>query len=115
MEIKRVQTIWELAEVVEIRKNTKMDIHVMPISGEISHYLLIRENDRPVATGRILIRNRQYAVLDRIAVASGYDRQKFETALIKASEEWIRESSVFALAIKGYNRKHLSGGVLTFR
>lgn len=98
VEAVRVQEVWQLADVYEIRKETFVSGQGIPKECEFDEvyndsyrYILVLLNNEPVATARINVRQKAFAKIERVAVKPNYQHQGFGKVAIEGAEAWIRE------------------------
>ncbi len=106
MEIYRVNQTWQLADVFDIRRQTKIHGEIVDKRGEFDdqyplnkNYLLIEENDVPVGTTRLNFNNSDFAKIERVSVAEQFQGRGYGRKLIQAAEEWARESGFSKIVI----------------
>lgn len=106
MEIYRVNQTWQLADVFDIRRQTKIHGEIVDKRDEFDdqyplnkNYLLIEENDVPVGTTRLNFNNSDFAKIERVSVAEQFQGRGYGRKLIQAAEEWARESGFSKIVI----------------
>jgi predicted GNAT family N-acyltransferase len=94
----RVDAVWQLAGVYEVRNKTFVKGQGIPkesefdeVYGEKYNYLLLEDEGTAVATARINIANKDFAKIERVGVIPEYQNKGFGRILIEAAEEWISE------------------------
>ncbi|MFC3747815.1 GNAT family N-acetyltransferase [Paenibacillus sp. GCM10012306] len=96
--IYRVDQVWQLSGVYEVRIKTSVKGQGFSKEGEFDevygkpyHYILLEEDDEPIATARINLENAGYAKIERVAVIPESQGKGYGRLLIEAAESWIRE------------------------
>lgn len=98
MEIIRVSDTWQRAAVCYLRINAFVKGQNIPLEmefdehdGEETRYILLMENNEPVATARLHIVDAETAKIERVCVAAEYRGQGIGRKLIEAAEAWAKE------------------------
>lgn len=96
--IYRVDSVWQLAGVYEVRTRTLVQGQGIPRQvefderyGERYNYLLLQEHETPIATARINLAQQEYAKIERVAVIPDFQHKGYGRLLIEAAEKWISE------------------------
>lgn len=96
--IYRVDSVWQLAGVYEVRTKTFVQGQGIPkelefdeVYGEQYSYLLLEEDGVAVATARINLKHKEYAKIERVGVIPDFQNRGYGRILIEAAESWIRE------------------------
>ncbi|WP_042197083.1 GNAT family N-acetyltransferase [Paenibacillus camerounensis] len=104
--IYRVDTVWQLAGVYEVRNKTFVQGQGIPRHLEFDetygvqyHYLLLEENETAVATARINLTHADYAKIERVGVIPEYQQKGYGRILIEAAESWISELGIHKIVI----------------
>lgn len=94
----RVDSVWQLAGVYEVRTSTFVKGQGIPkesefdeVYGQTYCYILLEEEGRAIATARINATHEDYAKIERIAVIPEFQNQGYGSLIIEAAENWIRE------------------------
>ncbi|MEK5027561.1 GNAT family N-acetyltransferase [Paenibacillus sp. FSL M7-1046] len=105
-EIYRVDSVWQLAGVYEVRTRTFVNGQGIPkelefdeVYGESYCYLLLEENQTAVATARINLTYEEYAKIERVGVIPEFQNKGYGRILIEAAENWIRELGIHKIVI----------------
>ncbi|WP_438490864.1 GNAT family N-acetyltransferase [Paenibacillus sp. IHBB 3054] len=105
-EIYRVDSVWQLAGVYEVRTRTFVNGQGIPkelefdeVYGERYCYLLLEENQTAVATARINLTHEEYAKIERVGVIPEFQNKGYGRILIDAAENWIRELGIHRIVI----------------
>lgn len=114
METIRVSETWQRAAVYYVRINAFVKGQNIPISmefdegdGEQAKYILLTDNQEPVATARLHIMDDKTAKIERVCVAAEYRKKGAGRQLIEAAEAWAKESGVEKIVIT--SQKHAVG------
>lgn len=104
--IYRVDSVWQLADVYEVRIRTFVQGQGIPkqlefdeIYGGQYNYLLLEENETAVATARINLIHKEYAKIERVGVIPDFQHKGYGRILIEAAESWIRELGIRKIVI----------------
>ncbi|WP_019911629.1 GNAT family N-acetyltransferase [Paenibacillus sp. HW567] len=96
--IYRVNSVWQLAGVYEVRTKAFVQGQGIPkelefdeVYGEQYYYLLLEEDGVAVATARINLKHKEYAKIERVGVIPDFQHRGYGRSLIEAAEKWIRE------------------------
>ena len=96
--ILRVDKVWQLAQVYEIRRRTEIDGKQVTLQlefdekyGKKYNYLLALEKGIPVGTVRINLDNQNYGKIERVSIVKEYQYLGYGKKLIVAAEKWIIE------------------------
>lgn len=102
----RVDSVWQLAGVYEVRTKTFVQGQGIPkqfefdeVYGGQYHYLLLEENEIAVATARINLTHEAYAKIERVGVIPEFQHKGYGRILIEAAENWIRELGLHKIVI----------------
>ncbi|WP_040952438.1 GNAT family N-acetyltransferase [Gorillibacterium massiliense] len=94
----RVDAVWQLAGVYEVRtkafvegQGIPKDLEFDEAYGQTYQYLLLEDESIPVATARINTGHDGYAKIERVAVIPGYQNKGYGRILISAAEDWVKE------------------------
>jgi predicted GNAT family N-acyltransferase len=97
-EIYRVDTVWQLAGVYEVRTKTFVHGQGIPKEHEFDEtygqaycYILLEQDHTAVATARINTKHADYAKIERVAVIPEFQNKGYGKLVIEAAEDWIRE------------------------
>ncbi|AZS15861.1 GNAT family N-acetyltransferase [Paenibacillus lutimineralis] len=97
-EIYRVDTVWQLAGVYEVRTKTFVNGQGIPKElefdetyGQAYCYILLEQDHTAVATARINTNHADYAKIERVAVIPEFQNKGYGRLVIEAAENWIRE------------------------
>ena len=106
MEIYRVNKIWQLADVYDIRRKTKIDGVQVPRQSEfdeeydkIYNYILIHENDIPVGTTRLNLANKEFGKIERVSVIEKFQSKGYGKKLIESAEAWVKDMGLSKIVI----------------
>ncbi len=108
MTIYRVDQVWQLAGVYEIRKKILVAGKKVPAELEFDEeygrnysYLLIQERGDPIATARINFEfeSENYGKIERVAVIPDHQKSGYGRKLIEAGENWIIERGLKKIVI----------------
>ncbi|MBY0011851.1 GNAT family N-acetyltransferase [Paenibacillus typhae] len=109
--IYRVDAVWQLAGVYEVRNKTFVQGQGIPRHLEFDetygaqyHYLLLEENETAVATARINLTHAEYAKIERVGVIPEYQQKGYGRLLIEAAESWISELGIRKIVITSQQR-----------
>ncbi|AIQ54015.1 GNAT family N-acetyltransferase [Paenibacillus sp. FSL R7-0331] len=109
--IYRVDTVWQLAGVYEVRNKTFVQEQGIPRHLEFDetygvqyYYLLLEENETAVATARINLAHEAYAKIERVGVIPEYQHKGYGRILIEAAERWISELGIHKIVITSQQR-----------
>ncbi|MBS7576578.1 MULTISPECIES: GNAT family N-acetyltransferase [unclassified Enterococcus] len=98
MTVIRVKSTAEVFDVYRIRYQASVIGQGIPQESEFDEqfgqtypYLLIRNEQAPIATARLNFTNKAYAKIERVAVSPKFQGHGFGRQLIEAAEEWILE------------------------
>ncbi|WNS43678.1 GNAT family N-acetyltransferase [Paenibacillus sp. MMS20-IR301] len=104
--IYRVDAVWQLAGVYEVRTKAFVEGQGIPRQSEFDeayggqyHYLLLEENGQAVATARINLNPAEYAKIERVGVIPEHQHKGYGRILIGAAEDWIRELGIQRIVI----------------
>lgn len=104
--IYRVDSVWQLADVYEVRTKTFVQGQGIPkqmefdeIYGGQYNYLLLEEKETAVATARINLVHKEYAKIERVGVIPDFQYKGYGRILIEAAESWIRELGIRKIVI----------------
>lgn len=99
MGLYRVDQVWQLALVYEIRKNTATHLDI-PLPGEYDeeygkkyHYILLTDGEKGLGTLRINFENSDYAKIERVAVIKDQQFSGLGKQLMEEAEKWIKEKN----------------------
>ncbi|MBP2643304.1 MAG: hypothetical protein H6Q67_1191 [Firmicutes bacterium] len=106
MKVIRVIETWQRAAVYYIRINVFVKEQNIPLGmefdeadGENAKYILLMDNDEPIATARLNIIGEQTAKIERVCVVKDCQGQGVGRELIQAAEEWAKEYGVRKIII----------------
>lgn len=97
-EVYRVDSVWQLAGVYEVRNKTFLKGQGIPknlefdeVYGQKYNYILLEANEIAIGTARINITNKEYAKVERVGVIPEFQNKGYGRILIVAAEQWIKE------------------------
>ncbi|NWL86652.1 MULTISPECIES: GNAT family N-acetyltransferase [unclassified Paenibacillus] len=97
-EIYRVDSVWQLAGVYEVRTKTFVygqgipkELEFDEIYGQVYCYILLEQDHTAVAAARINTSHADYAKIERVAVIPELQNKGCGRLVIEAAERWIRE------------------------
>ncbi|EPH09790.1 GNAT family N-acetyltransferase [Facklamia hominis] len=99
MNIYRVDKVWQLALVYEVRRKTllfgkKVSSHLEfdETYGKEYNYLLIEENDKGIGTLRVNLENEDYGKIERVSIIPECQSKGLGGKILEEAEKWILES-----------------------
>ncbi len=105
-DVYRVNQVWQLAAVFEIRRQTKIHGQVTDPRIEFDeeygapyHYLLIEENDIPVGTARLNFTHDGFAKIERVSIAQAFQGRGYGRILIHEAESWATDNGYSKVVI----------------
>ncbi|MDF2632199.1 MAG: hypothetical protein K0Q85_795 [Caproiciproducens sp.] len=114
MEVVRVSETWQRAAVYYIRINAFVKGQNIPLNlefdegdGEQAKYILLLDNQEPVATARLHIIDDKTVKIERVCVAAEYRKKGVGRQLIEAAEDWAKDFGVKKIIIT--SQKHAVG------
>ncbi|GGH23371.1 GNAT family N-acetyltransferase [Paenibacillus segetis] len=97
-EVYRVDSVWQLADVYEVRNKTFVNGQGIPkelefdeVYGQKYNYILLEDNKTAVATARINLEHQEYAKIERVGVIPELQNKGYGRIVIEAAEKWITE------------------------
>ena len=98
MNIYRVNEVWQLALVYEVRRQTLLN-GVKPKSslefdedyGKLYNYLLMEEDDIGIGTLRVNCDHKDYGKIERVSIIPCQQGKGLGGQLLKEAEKWIKE------------------------
>lgn len=106
MKVIHVSETWQRAAVYYLRINAFVKGQRIPLDlefddgdGEKAKYILLLDNEKPIATARLNIVDTKTAKIERVCVAENYRGQGVGRKLIEATEEWSKEYNVKKIII----------------